>query len=136
MGALLLVVTAVSAFRQGQVAEQEQRLRSAPVALYFGLGLTMMIGNLNTLAVAVSLLHEIAIADVGAFERWLTLAVTDAIVMLPIVAPILLVLAAPTTADRVLPAIRRAVDGYGVRVGVVVFTAIAVYLLVEGISHL
>ena len=81
----------------------------------------MMIANLNTLAVAVSLLHEIAIADVTSFERGLTLALADAVILLPIVAPILLCLA-PRTADRVLPMIRRGVDRYGVRVGVVVFT--------------
>ena len=136
MGAALLVVTAVSLFRQGDVETQEERLRGAPLAVYFGVGLAMMIGNLNTLAVAVSLLHEIAIADVTGFERFLTLALTDAIIMLPIVAPILLCMAAPRTADRVLPVIRRGVDRYGVRVGVVVFTGIAIYLLIEGISHL
>jgi hypothetical protein len=136
MGVALLVVTVVSAFRQGQVSEQEERLRSAPLSVYFGLGLAMMIGNLNTLAVAVSLLHEIAIADVSAIERGLTLAITDAIILLPIVAPIVLCLVAPRTADRVLPVIRRGVDRYGVKVGVVVFTGIAIYLLIEGVSHL
>ena len=96
----------------------------------------MMIGNLNTLAVAVSLLHEIAIADITTFERCLTLWIVDTIILAPLVLPITLVAIAPRTADRVLPAIRSGVDRYGVQVGVVVFTGIAIYLLIEGISHL
>jgi hypothetical protein len=136
IGGLLLIVTVVSAFRQGDVAEQEARLRSAPLYVYFGLGLAMMIGNLNTLAVAVSLLHDIAIADVSVLERWIALGITHALIMLPIVAPIALVLVAPRTADRVLPKIREGVDRYGVKVGIVVFTGIAIYLLIQGFSRL
>ena len=136
MGAALIVVTVVSLFRRGDVTEQEQRLRGAPVAIYFGVGMAMMIGNLNTLAVAVSLLHEIAIADITSFERFLTLAVVDLIILLPLLVPIGLVALAPRTADRVLPKIRKGVDDYGFQVGVVVFTGIAIYLLIEGIGHL
>lgn len=136
MGAVLLVASAVSLIRQGEIGAQQERLRAAPIALYFGLGMVMMLSNLNTLAVAVSILHEIAIADVSAFERVLTLAVTDLVILLPVFVPIVLCIAAPRTAERVLPAIRRAVDRYGVRVGIVVFTAIGIYLLIEGISHL
>ncbi len=136
MGAALILVTAVSLFRRGDVTEQEQRLRGAPVAVYFGVGMAMMIGNLNTLAVAVSLLHEIAIADITGFERFLTLAVVDLIILLPLLLPIGLVALAPRTADRVLPKIRKGVDDYGFQVGVVVFTGIAIYLLIEGVSHL
>jgi hypothetical protein len=136
MGAALLAVTAVSLFRRDQVTAGEERLRGAPVLAYFGVGMAMMIGNLNTLAVAVSLLHEIAIADVTAFERGLALAITDAVILAPIVVPILLCLLAPKTADRILPAIRRGVDRFGFQVGVVVFTGIAIYLIIEGISHL
>jgi hypothetical protein len=36
----------------------------------------------------------------------------------------------------VLPKIRKGVDDYGFQVGVVVFTGIAIYLLIEGVSHL
>lgn len=136
MGAALLVITAVSLFRRGDVTEQERRLRGAPVALYFGVGMAMMIGNLNTLAVAVSLLHEIAIADVTAFERGLTLVLVDLVILAPLLLPIGLVAIAPRTADRMLPKIRKGVDEYGFQVGVVVFTGIAIYLLIEGISHL
>ena len=98
--------------------------------------MVMMLSNLNTLAVAVSMLHEIAIADVTSFERGLTLAIVDAVILLPVVAPIALVALAPGTAGRVLPKIRDGVDRYGVRVGIVVFTGIAIYLLIEGIGHL
>jgi tellurite resistance protein TehA-like permease len=136
MGAALVVVTVVSLLRRGDVTEQEQRLRGAPVAVYFGVGMAMMIGNLNTLAVAVSLLHEVAIADITSFERFLTLAIVDLIILLPLLVPIGLVALAPRTAERVLPKIRKGVDDYGFQVGVVVFTGIAIYLLIEGISHL
>jgi len=136
MGAVLLIVTAVSATRQSDIDEQEKRLRGAPVAAYFGLGVVMMLSNLNTLAVAVSMLHEIAIADVTSFERGLTLAIVDAVILLPVLLPIAIVALAPRTADRILPKIRTGVDRYGVKVGIVVFTAIAIYLLIEGISHL
>ncbi|CAN5563234.1 hypothetical protein BH20ACT15_BH20ACT15_04480 [soil metagenome] len=57
-------------------------------------------------------------------------------ILLPVIAPIALVAIAPSAADRVLPKIRTGVNRYGVRVGVAVFTAIAIYLLIEGISHL
>jgi tellurite resistance protein TehA-like permease len=136
MGAALVVVTVVSLLRRGDVTEQERRLRGAPVAVYFGVGMAMMIGNLNTLAVAVSLLHEVAIADITSFERFLTLAIVDLIILLPLLVPIGLVALAPRTAERVLPKIRKGVDDYGFQVGVVVFTGIAIYLLIEGISHL
>ncbi len=136
MGVVLLIVTAISATRQGDIDEQEKRLRGAPVAAYFGLGVVMMLSNLNTLAVAVSMLHEIAIADVTAFQRFLTLAIVDTVILIPVVLPIAFVALAPHTADRILPKIRAGVDRYGVKVGIVVFTAIAIYLLIEGISHL
>jgi hypothetical protein len=136
MGLVLLVVTAVSATRQGDIDAQEKRLRGAPVAAYFGLGVVMMLSNLNTLAVAVSMLHEIAIADVTSLERGLTLATVDAVILLPILLPIAIVALAPRTADRILPKIRTAVDRYGIKVGIVIFTAIAIYLLIEGVSHL
>ncbi len=136
MGAVLLVVTIVSYFRRGDVSQGQERLRGAPVSAYFAFGMAMMIGNLNTLAVAVDLLHEIAIAEVGAAERFLALAITDAVILAPIAAPIRLCLLAPKTAGRVLPAIRRGVDRFGVQVGIVVFTGIAIYLLVQGISHI
>ena len=57
-------------------------------------------------------------------------------ILLPVILPIALVALAPRTADRILPKIRAGVDRYGVKVGIVVFTAIAIYLLIEGISHL
>jgi hypothetical protein len=136
MAVALVIVTSVSLFHRGDVTEQEKRLRGAPVALYFGVGAAMMIGNLNTLAVAVSLLHEIAIADITSFERFLTLAIVDLIILLPLLVPIGLVALAPRTAERVLPRIRKGVDDYGFQVGVVVFTGIAIYLFIEGISHL
>lgn len=90
--------------------------------------MVMMLSNLNTLAVAVAvaMLHEIAIADVSTFERAFTLAVVDAVILLPVIAPIALVAIAPSAADRVLPKIRAGVDRYGVRVGVAVFTMIAI----------
>jgi hypothetical protein len=136
MGALLLAVTAVSLFRQGDVGAAEERVRGANPAAFLVLGIAMMIGNLNTLAVAVPMLHEIAIAEVSSFERGLALALSDLVILLPVLAPIAVCAAAPRAADRALPPIRRAVDGYGVRVGVVVFTAIGVYLLVKGLIRL
>ena len=136
MGAVLLVVSGVSLTRASSIDDAQRRLRGAPVAAYFGFGMVMMLSNLNTLAVAVSMLHEIAIADVSTFERGLTLAIVDAAILLPVLAPIALVALAPSAAERVLPKIRAGVDRYGVRVGVLVFTAIAIYLLIQGFSHL
>jgi Sap, sulfolipid-1-addressing protein len=136
MGAVLLVVTAVSLFRQGEVGAAEQRVRTASPAAFLVLGLAMMVGNLNTLAVAIPMLHEIAIAEVSSFERGLALALSDLVILLPVVAPIAIVAAAPRASERVLPPIRRAVDRYGVRVGVVVFSAIGLYLLVKGFVRL
>ncbi len=136
IGAALLVVSAVSLTRTSSIDAAQQRLRGAPVAAYFGFGAVMMLSNLNTLAVAVSMLHEIAIADVSTFERGLTLAIVDAVILVPVVAPIALVALAPSAADRVLPKIRAGVDRYGVKVGAAVYIAIAIHLLVEGISHL
>jgi hypothetical protein len=136
LGVLLLVSAAVSLTRQGTIADQQERLRGAPVAAYFGLGMVMMLSSLNSLAVAVSLLHRIAVADVSSMERVLALAFTDVVILIPVLAPIALVALAPTRAERVLPKIREGVDRYGVRVGVVVFAAIGVYLLVDGITRL
>ena len=96
----------------------------------------MMLSNLNTLAVAVSMLHEIAIADVTSFERGLTLGDRRRGDPPPDPHPDRDRRPRPPTADRILPKIRAGVDRYGVKVGIVVFTAIAIYLLIEGISHL
>jgi hypothetical protein len=136
MGILLLASIAVSLTRESEIDEQQKRLRGAPVAAFLGFGMLMMLSNLNTLAVAVSMLHEIAIAEVSAVQRGLTLAVVDAVIMLPVVAPIAFCALAPATADRVLPRIRAGVDRYGFKVGVAVFAAIGVYLLIEGFGHL
>jgi hypothetical protein len=136
MGVVLLVVSGVSLTRASAIEGAQKRLRGAPVAAYFGFGMVMMLSNLNTLAVAVAMLHEIAIADVASFQRGLTLAIVDAVILLPVIAPIALVALAPSAAERVLPKIRAGVDRYGVRVGALVFAAIAVYLLIEGFSHL
>ena len=65
----------------------------------------------------------------------LALAFTDAVILLPVLAPVALVAFAPSIAARALPRIRAGVDRYGVRVGAVVFVAVGVYLLVEGISR-
>ena len=136
LGLLLLVSAAVSLTRQGTIADQQERLRGAPVGAYFGLGAVMMLSSLNSLAVAVSLLHRIAVADVSATDRALALAFTDLIILLPVLAPIALVALAPSRAERILPRIRAAVDRYGVKVGVVVFAAIGVYLIADGLSRL
>jgi hypothetical protein len=136
MGAALLVVTAVSLTRQGDVGAAEERVRTVRPAAFLILGMAMMFGNLNSLAVGVPMLHEIAIAEVSSFERGLALALSDLVILLPVVAPIAIVAAAPHAAHRVLPRIRRAVDRYGFRVGVVVFTAIGLYLLVKGLIRL
>jgi hypothetical protein len=136
MGAALLVVTAISLTRQGDVSAAEERVRTVSPAAFLILGMAMMIGNLNTLAVAVPMLHEIAIAEVSSFERSLALALSDLVILLPVVAPVAIVAAAPRTSGRILPPIRRAVDRYGFRVGIVVFTAIGVYLLVKGLIRL
>jgi hypothetical protein len=135
LGAALLVSSAVSLTRQGDLAAQQEKLRGAPVPAFFGLGGVMMLSSLNSLAVSVSLLHRIAVADVSGFERALALAFTDAFILIPIIAPIALLALAPSLGERVLPRIRAGVDRYGVKVGVVVFVAIGVYLLVEGISR-
>ncbi len=136
MGAVLLVVSAVSLSRTSSIDSAQQRLRGAPIAAYVGFGMVMMLSNLNTLAVAVSMLHEIAVADVSTFQRGLALAIVDAVILLPVLAPIAFVALAPGPAERILPKIRAGVDRYGFKVGVVVFTGIAVYLLIQGISHL
>jgi hypothetical protein len=70
------------------------------------------------------------------FERGVALAAVDAIVLLPVVAPIALVALAPGLGDRVLPAIKRGVDRYGVRVGAFVFAAIGVWLIATGIERI
>ena len=136
MGVVMLAVAAVSLARQGDVDAQQRRLRGASPIAFFGLGTVMMLSNLNTLAVAVALLHRIAIADVSSLERGLTLAIVDAVILLPVIAPIVLCLVAPGVSDRVLPAIRRGVDRYGVRVGGAVFALIGLYLIGIGASHL
>ena len=136
MGVVLLVVAAVSLARQGDVDAQQQRLRGASPIAFFGFGMVMMLSNLNTLAVAVAVLHRIAIADVSSFERGVTLAVVDALILLPVIAPIVLCQLAPDVSDRVLPAIRQGVDRYGVRVGAALFALIGLYLIGIGASHL
>ena len=135
MGVALLVSSALSLLRQGDITAQQERLRGAPPAAFFGLGAVMMLSSLNSLAVSVSLLHRIAVADVSGFERALALAFTDAVILLPVLAPLALVVLAPSLAERVLPRIRAGVDRYGVAVGAVVFVAIGAYLLVDGISR-
>jgi hypothetical protein len=135
MGAACLVSAAISLARQGGVAAQQARLREAPVPVFFGLGMVMMLSSLNSLAVSVSLLHRIASADVSGTERALALAFTDAVILIPVVAPIALAAFAPGLAESVLPRVRAGVDRYGVRVGAVVFVGIGIYLLVEGVSR-
>lgn len=136
LGVLLLASAAASLTRQSTLAGQQERLRGAPVAAYVGLGVVMMFSSLNSLAVSVSLLHRIAVADVSSGERALALAFTDAVILIPVLAPIALVALSPARAERVLPRIRAGVDRYGVKAGVVVFAAIGVYLLAEGITRL
>lgn len=135
MGVLLLITAFVSVLRQGDIDAERQRLSHAPVAAFFGFGVIMMFSSLNTLAVAISLLHKIAVADISAFERAIALALSDLAILLPIVIPIVLYVAAPGLAGRVLPAIRRGVDDHGVTVGAILFTLIGIYLLRQGLSH-
>jgi hypothetical protein len=135
LGIALLASSAVSLMRQGDIAAQQEKLRGAPVPAFFGLGGAMMLSSINSLAVSLSLLHRIAVADVSGVERALALAFTDGFILVPVIAPIALVAVAPSLGERVLPKIRAGVDRYGVKVGVVVFVAIGVYLLVEGIRR-
>ena len=95
-----------------------------------------MVTNASALAAYAPLLREIAVADVSRFNRGVALALSDVVIIAPIVAPVVICLLAPRSSKRILAALRGGLDRHGRAVAIATFAAIGLFLLVRGFARL
>lgn len=98
------------------------------------LGVGLMATNFTTIALFLDVLKDAAEARVGTLARAVDIAVVIVIAMVPVLIPLGISMAAPSTSDRVLSAINRFVTQYRHLVTAVFFGAIGLYLTLKGAS--
>jgi hypothetical protein len=136
LGTRMLALAGVTWARRDSGSDPSRVLARVSPAAYFGVGAVFMISDASALVALVPLLRDVAVADVSSFERAVALAATWAVVILPIAAPVLICVLAPSSSQRALAAIRRWLDRYGYLVAIGVFGVIGIYLAVRGITRL
>jgi hypothetical protein len=136
LGLGLLVLGAIAVARRGRTGGADRLLERLGPGSFVAVGATFMVTDASALAAYAPLLREIAVADVTRAERAVALALSDAVIIAPVAAPVLICMLAPRRADRALAAIRHWLDRYGWLAAVLVFGAIGAYLVLRGITRL
>jgi hypothetical protein len=136
LGVGLLVLGAIAFARRGRTGGADRLLERFGPGSFVAVGAVFMVTDASALAAYAPLLREIAVADVTRAERAIALALSDAVIIAPVAAPVVVCVLAPRSADRALAATRRWLDRYGWLTAVLVFGAIGAYLLIRGITRL
>jgi threonine/homoserine/homoserine lactone efflux protein len=102
----------------------------------FGAGLALAVIDFSSIIPYLVALKDMVVADAGSLAAWTALVVFLVICLFPMVAPVALTYAAPTTAQRVLDPLRRSLQQHGQTIIAVVCFVIAAYLAVKGVRGL
>ena len=137
VAAVLIAFLGVRALRRKPKPEDgHEKKRKLGLAGGFVAGLGLAVTDFSSIIPYLVALKEMAIAGVSAADAWVALVVFLAIMLAPMVAPTVLVFAAPAAADKVLGPVRRALQKHGDLIVAIVCFVIAVYLAEKGIRGL
>jgi len=135
LGMILLIIGARAALREPRAKEQHDTSEAEPaLGKYALLGVVMMLSNLTTLALFLPAAKEIAIAGVSAPQRIGVLAMLVVIATVTAWGPLLMSVAAPTAADRVLSSLDRFTTRHAKAITVTVCFGFGAYLIVKGMN--
>ena len=136
VAAALIVYLGVRSLRKKPAAEGDdpaKKHRQLGSAGGFVAGIALAASDFSSIIPYLVALKDMALADAGAAASWTALAVFLVICLAPMVAPVVLVYAAPHSAERVLGPLRRTLQKHGGTIIAVVCFVIAAYLAVKGV---
>jgi threonine/homoserine/homoserine lactone efflux protein len=117
-------------------SDRAGKLANAPTYDYFVFGVVMMLTNVTTLMLFIPAMKDVAVADASFTAKAGTSVVVVLITSVVVWVPLVLDLAAPHTAGRVLGGLNRFLSVHQRMVGIVVAFGFAVYLAVKGFREL
>ena len=137
-GVLLGLLALRSRIRRPTPGEQQPsritaRLGTASTGWFVGVGALGMVVNFSTLLLVVPAVHEITHSTAPAADQIVVFAVLYVIVLLPVLAPVLLVTVMGSGSDRILDATHQWVNRNARSIASVIEVVFAVYLVVKGI---
>ena len=140
-GVLLGLLALRSRIRRPTPGEQQPsritaRLGTASTGWFVGVGALGMVVNFSTLLLVVPAVHEIPHSTAPAADQIVVFAVLYVIVLLPVLAPVLLVTVMGSGSDRILDATHQWVNRNARTIATVIEVVFAVYLVVKGIRAL
>lgn len=129
---VLCILAAVAVFlkkpKEKKAGEQDI---SAPRAVL--IGCVTMLTNYSTLVIYVSGIHVISSARLGASESALAVAFLSLITLSTVLAPIIIYIAFPRAAERVLTALKSWLSRHNKQIGIAILAVFAVVLIVKGV---
>jgi len=140
-GALLGLLALRSLVRRPTPGEKQPsriaaRLGTASTGWFVGVGALGMVVNFSTLLLVLPAIHEITHSTAPPADQIVVFAVLYVIVLLPVLAPVLLVAVLGAGSDRILDATHDWVNRNARTIGTVIEGVFAVYLVVKGIRAL
>jgi hypothetical protein len=142
VAAALLAALAVRSLVHRPTSGEQQtprtaaRLSNAPTAWFVGAGAIAMVVNFSTLVLFLAALHEITRSSVSLVGRGVAFSLLFVITLLPVLLPVVLVMALGQRSQPPLQAVRSLVTRHARQIGVVIEVVFAVYLVVKGFGEL
>ena len=109
-------------------------MASAQLGKWFLLGFFLNITNFDAVILNVTAIKEIFQAGVPLSEEVLLTVICDVLLLLPIVLPVSVYVAAPTAAEKVLRPVAAASEKYGKYLVMTILLAFGAYLLLKGLE--
>ena len=119
-----------------QTSRTAGRLSTAATPWFVGAGAIGMVVNFSTLVLFLAALHEITRSSVSLVGRGMAFALLFVITLLPVLVPVVLVMALGQRAQPPLEEVRRLVTRHARQIGIVIEVVFAVYLVVKGFGEL
>lgn len=113
-----------------------ERLTTAATPWFIGVGAFGMVVNFSTLLLVLPAVHEITRSNAATPNKVATFAMMYAIVLLPVLVPVVFASVLGQRADAPLDATNRWVGRNARTIGTVIEAAFAVYLLAKGVRTL
>lgn len=134
--ALIAIIGARALLRKPKPEGDSKRKHPIGAAEGLAAGAALAVTDFSSIIPYLDALKEILVAQVSDLDAWLSLAIFLVIVLTPMVAPVVLVYAAPGSAEKVLGPVRRVLQKHGGTIIAVVCLVLAVYLAVKGVRGL
>ena len=128
-----LGVRSLQKHKKPQNDDPTRKHRKLSPATAFGAGVALAAADFSSIIPYLDALKDMVVAGAGSAAAWTALVVFLLVCLFPMVAPVALAFAAPTTAQRALDPIRRSLQKHGQTIIAVVCFVIAAYLAVKGV---